>query len=756
MKTRSGLARSLLAVLPLLTLASVGLAPRTALAQKITFGGGGGGASSATPASTAAPAAAKPATTTAPPAAAKPAEGAAATKEETKEEEEKPTEEWQARDSAVDEGNSLYGGMGLIHTMHAQPGKGGQFRMGFTAEFMSAGFLCTTVYPCPNPAGGSAITKDSTNHVGGTINLSASIIDYVEAYASTDAYANANDNNRPTLLQVLGDLTLGVKAAYDFNTKFFWVGFAPELHLLNGAGAVGLNGSSTSARFVVPATLDLRQMQSKIPFRASLNLAYSVDNSSAIVADTETKRGQPVTRIERFGLGINRVDHFDVHLGAETFLLNDRIRPFIEFDLLGAINRQGYACHAPFTPKANPSNDNCLANDTIPPTNFTLGARFFPWKHGFSLLAAVDIGMTGVANFIEELAPTAPYMVYLGAGWAIDTWDRPPVEKIKTIEKKIEGKPAPRGHLKGFVHEKDKTDAIPGAVVAWDNHPELTSLYTGPDGRFTTQELLEGNYTFAVKAEGYKDGTCGGQLTKAGNDVQVDCALEALPRVGTLLGHVRDGETNAPVPSASVKFKDATGKELSLSADSQGAYRFEGVAPGQGEISVEAPDYLAYVDHTAVKVRQENTFDAMIRHKPKKSLVNVTAKEITIKQQIQFALDQDVILPESTPLLLEIADVLIKNPRIKQVEVQGHTDNTGTPEHNQDLSDRRAGSVRTWLVQHGVSPDRLVAKGYGQTKPLVPNVTTANKAKNRRVQFIILDQDKPETGGGGGHTAVPF
>jgi len=626
--------------------------------------------------------------------------------------------------------------------------------MGFTTEFFSAGFLCTTVYPCPNPAGGNAITTDKTNHVGGRISLSASIIDYIEAYASTDAYANANDNNHPTLLQVLGDLTLGVKAAYDFNTKFFWVGFAPELDLLNGAGAVGLNGASTSARFVIPATLDLRQMASKIPLRTSLNLSYFVDQSAAIVADTETKRGTPITRIERFGLGINRVDHFDVHLGAETFLLNDRIRPFLEFSLLGAINRQNYACHA-----NNPSHDNCLANDTIPPTDLTIGARFFPWKHGFSLLAAVDIGMTGVANFIEELAPTAPYMVYLGAGWAIDTWDRPPVEKIKTIEKKIEGKPIARGHLKGFVHEKDKAEggAIPGAIVAWDNHPELTALYTGPDGRFTTQELNEGNYTFAVKADGYKDGTCGGTLTKAGNDVQVDCALEALPRVGTLLGHVRDGENNAAVPNAAVKFKDATGKELAITADSNGGYRFEGVAPGDGEISVEAPDYLAYVDKASVKVRQENTFDAMIRHKPKQALVQVTDKEITIKQQIQFALDQDVILPESTPLLLEIADVLIHNPRIKRVEVQGHTDNTGTPEHNQDLSDRRAGSVRNWLVQHGVTPDRLVAKGYGQTKPLVPNVTTANKAKNRRVQFIILEQDKATGGAAGGtRPVVPF
>ncbi len=741
MKTRS---RWILGLLPLATAAAI-LASPDAAAQKITFGGGNGGAASST-------------ATTTQPAPKSTATSATTTKVEEKTEEAPRSDEWVDRDSAIDESNSLWGGMGLLHTIHAQPGKSGQFRLGFTTEFMSASFLCSTVYNCNNPAGGAPITSSTSNHVGGTINLSASILDFLEVYASTDAYANANDANHPTLLQVLGDLTIGAKVGYDFKTKFFWAAFAPELHLLNGAGAVGLNGSSTSARFSALATMDLRQMASKLPLRASLNLSYAVDNSAAIVKPTEDARGTPVTRIERFGLGINRVDHFDIHLGAETFLLNDRIRPFLEFSLMAPINRQGYACK-PRVSGATVNFDNCLANDTVVPTTLTIGGRFFPWKHGFSLMAAVDVGMTGVANFIDEISPLPPYMIYLGAGWGVDTWERPPVEKIKTIEKKIEGKAPVRGHIKGFVHEKDKTDAVAGAVVAWDNHPELTALYTGPDGRFTTQELNEGNYAFNVKADGFKDGQCASALTKAGNDVQLDCPLEALPRVGTLLGHVRDGETNGGVPNCTVKFRDSAGKELSITADSNGGYRFEGVAPGDGEISVDATDYLAYVDKAAVKVRQEVTFDPVIRHKPKTANVTINDKEITIKQQIQFALDQDVILPESTPLLLEIADVMIKNPRIKRIEVQGHTDNTGTPDHNQDLSDRRAASVRTWLDQHGVSPDRLVAKGYGQTKPLVPNVTTANKAKNRRVQFIIMEQDKPATTGGaatGPSRVVPF
>jgi outer membrane protein OmpA-like peptidoglycan-associated protein len=736
MLTRS---RWLLGLVPF----AIALVAPDAAAQKITFGGGGGGASTTQPKQ-------QPAATTTKPSSSTSSTSSETTKTDEKEktEEAPESDEWKARDNAVMESNTLAGGMGLLHTMHGGPLKGGQFRTSFIANFMSAGFQCTETYPCVNPSGGPALTTGTTNQVGATVGLSVSILDYLEGYIAANANATGDDNNHPTLLQEMGDMTIGVKGAYDFNTKWFWPFAAAELKLLGGAGGVGYFGKGTSARFVLGATGDFRQLSSNIPLRTSLNLSYNIDNSAAIIADTEAARGQPITRIERFGLGINRVDQFDVNLGAETFLLNDRIRPFLEFTLVGAANRQGYACHT-----NNPSIDNCLANDTDVPTTLTIGARFFPWK-GLMLEAAVDVGMTGVKNFIEELAPQTPYMVYLGGGWNFDTWERPPVVQTKTVEKKVEQKIV-LGKIKGFVHEQGKDTAVPGAVVAWDNHPELTSLYTGPDGRFTTQGLTPGKYTFDVKADGYKDGQCAAEITKAASDVQLDCPLEALPRVGNIVGHVRDGESNAPVPNATVKFKDATGKELSITADSSGAFRFEGVAPGEGEISVDAPDYLAFVDHTNVKVRQDNPYDAVIRHKPRRSLVRVTAKEITIKQQVQFALDQAVILPESTPLLIEIADVLIKNPRIEEVEVQGHTDNTGTPAHNMDLSERRANAVRDWLVKHGVAADRLVAKGYGQTKPLVPNVTTANKARNRRVQFIILKQEKAQPAGHG-HTVVPF
>jgi OOP family OmpA-OmpF porin len=81
-----------------------------------------------------------------------------------------------------------------------------------------------------------------------------------------------------------------------------------------------------------------------------------------------------------------------------------------------------------------------------------------------------------------------------------------------------------------------------------------------------------------------------------------------------------------------------------------------------------------------------------------------------------------------------VADVLIKNPDVKG-EVQGHTDNVGNAEYNQNLSERRAASVKEYLVSKGVAAERLTVKGYGLTMPIASNDTKEGRAKNRRVQL---------------------
>ncbi len=132
----------------------------------------------------------------------------------------------------------------------------------------------------------------------------------------------------------------------------------------------------------------------------------------------------------------------------------------------------------------------------------------------------------------------------------------------------------------------------------------------------------------------------------------------------------------------------------------------------------------------------------------KPALVVVTDCEVKITQQIHFEFNKDRIRPESFAVLDAVVDVLNKNPDIK-IEIQGHTDNKGSAPYNKDLSNRRAGSVRTYLVAHGVSASRLTSSGYGMERPIVDNVTEQNRALNRRVQFVRTEgvrEGCPKTG----------
>jgi len=133
---------------------------------------------------------------------------------------------------------------------------------------------------------------------------------------------------------------------------------------------------------------------------------------------------------------------------------------------------------------------------------------------------------------------------------------------------------------------------------------------------------------------------------------------------------------------------------------------------------------------------------------PGNPLVVVTDCEVKITQQIHFEFNKDKIRPESFPVLDAVVEVLDKNPDIK-LEVQGHTDNKGAAGYNKDLSNRRAHSVMKYLVAHGVTIGRLTAVGYGMERPIVDNGTEANRALNRRVQFVRSEGTKegcPKTG----------
>ncbi len=133
------------------------------------------------------------------------------------------------------------------------------------------------------------------------------------------------------------------------------------------------------------------------------------------------------------------------------------------------------------------------------------------------------------------------------------------------------------------------------------------------------------------------------------------------------------------------------------------------------------------------------------RPPPPPPRVVLTESSIQIKEKVQFAFDSAQILPASHQLLGEVAQVLKDNPQIEVLQVEGHTDITGTAEHNRKLSQRRAEAVRSFLVSAGVGGKRLVAKGFGPDRPIADNAADEGKEANRRVELNIIRQGPKKT-----------
>jgi len=106
---------------------------------------------------------------------------------------------------------------------------------------------------------------------------------------------------------------------------------------------------------------------------------------------------------------------------------------------------------------------------------------------------------------------------------------------------------------------------------------------------------------------------------------------------------------------------------------------------------------------------------------------------------VNFATASDLLLPGTEPLLESAAATLNRYSEL-QIEVAGHTDSDGSGAANYGLSERRAKTVRDYLIQYGVDPDRLVATGYGESQPIADNETVSGRAANRRVELRILSR----------------
>ena len=279
---------------------------------------------------------------------------------------------------------------------------------------------------------------------------------------------------------------------------------------------------------------------------------------------------------------------------------------------------------------------------------------------------------------------------------------------------------------------------INGATVRYTTR-RATSQLTGDDGRFLSQGFAPGPLSIEVGRDDYETARIDTSVG-ANSETPLEVLLTAKPPAASDVRVKVSDDAGMPIGTATVRFTNpSTGEVIDGQPESMAGFGAK-LAPGDWLMEVNADGYLSRSRPLTITAGQPQNVEVVLRKKPTRSHVTLGKNEIVIKGTIHFGTDNAQLRPDGEQILDEVADVLAKHPEIRKLRVEGHTDNRGNAAHNLQLSKARAAAVVAYLVKAGIDPSRLESEGYGATQPLVPNITPAQRAKNRRVAFKILEQ----------------
>lgn len=249
-----------------------------------------------------------------------------------------------------------------------------------------------------------------------------------------------------------------------------------------------------------------------------------------------------------------------------------------------------------------------------------------------------------------------------------------------------------------------------------NSHHEETGLIVTPDG-------LNGIFSTTLE-DGYGD-----------LDLYAfKMPIVAKPRqISYVNGTVYDKETKQPLAAEVLVVNLKTKKTQFNDFTSAETGDFLAVMPfgSNYSLNVSAKGYLFYSDHFELQEKNGN--------KPVELIVYMerirTGSNLTLKN-IFFETNMATLLPPSLTELEILLGLLRENPKMS-IEIQGHTDNTGSDTQNMALSEARAKAVYNYLVERNIEADRLTYKGYGKSKPVASNASPEGRQKNRRTSFAI-------------------
>lgn len=274
-----------------------------------------------------------------------------------------------------------------------------------------------------------------------------------------------------------------------------------------------------------------------------------------------------------------------------------------------------------------------------------------------------------------------------------------------------------------FFSEKDTSNSWNAPVnigAPINDHEDQFSLFITADGKkgyFAREESIGG-----------------GLSTSKLYEVEIPEERQVRHRSNYVKGVIRDKKTKQPLSADVELINIAKNTTVSL-------VKSDSVTGEYLIVLTQGAEYALYVNKKGYLFTSQNfNYSTVKDFKPitqNIALEPATSGSVAILNNIFFEFDKYDLQEKSKTELQEIIRFLNNNPTLK-VEIGGHTDNVGTSDYNQQLSEKRAKSVYEYLLKAGVAKTRLFSKGYGSKMPIIENNSEENRQTNRRIEFKIL------------------
>jgi outer membrane protein OmpA-like peptidoglycan-associated protein len=252
----------------------------------------------------------------------------------------------------------------------------------------------------------------------------------------------------------------------------------------------------------------------------------------------------------------------------------------------------------------------------------------------------------------------------------------------------------------------------------------------GPAMRLATADLHAARQSLAVAEQSFTE-TGDSQETRDNAYIAARRAQLAAAHARTVQATEQTDQTNARLRLTETSNAQVTSARLGR-ARTQLALRGQQLQNADQQLATER-ERRDEAEQRAAQAAADLAKFAKVKQEPRGMV-------ITLSGSVLFASNKSDLLPAAQMKLNDVAEALDKQDSKSNIVVEGHTDSQGTAGYNQDLSQRRAQSVRDYLVSRGIASGRVTALGFGLTRPIADNASAEGRANNRRVEIVVSPQ----------------